>query len=42
MPLVGFEKDDYVANGNTQIRSLEPLSEEYRGVRFNYSSLYKF
>jgi len=33
IPMVGFEQDDYVANGFAQSRTLENLLEEYKAVR---------
>ena len=39
-PLMGFEQDDYVANVNTEIRSLKSLLEEYRAVRLATIALY--
>lgn len=40
-PLVGFEQDDYVINGNTNTRTLESLIEEYKAVRLGTIVLFK-
>ncbi len=40
-PLAGFDQDDYVASGNTNVRSLENLIEEYKSVRQSTISLYE-
>jgi uncharacterized damage-inducible protein DinB len=40
-PLVGFEQDDYVWNGNAKYRTLDNLLEEYITVRQATISLYK-
>ena len=39
-PMVGFEQDDYVANGYAESRTLESLIEEYKTVRQATISLF--
>ena len=39
-PLAGFEQDDYVITGNTKMRTLKSLLEEYKSVRYATIALY--
>lgn len=40
-PMVGFEQDDYVANGYAAARTLNSLLEEYKAVRLATIALFR-